>query len=1594
LYRDPQFQHRTRFNLHSDTAVYFLTVESVLPNKRFTTVANDVAGNTLAPEPYFIHRLTRDFKERINNGFAADLEQYVYSSSYDRGEFWSSNDIRQRVTRSDNQANLRVANSGPDATIQFGAFGNTTKTRRVRVGINGTSVYENAMNFFSDLVASATVPLSLLSSGSASVQFTNVQPPAPPSGPDPYLDRMTVSFYELTYPRLFNFNNQRLFSFDLDAKTQGYFLEITNFSSGGVAPVLYDLENQERYVANTQVSGVFRFAIPGSANRRRLMMVSQEQVASHPLVVNGLIEKRFTNFNEISAQGNYLIISHKKLFGGSNGNNVVEEYRSYRSSAVGGAFRSVVYDIEELTDQFAFGIYGHPSSVKNFIRFARNRFADNIQYVLLIGKGVVYTDYRASNVQRPKLPDINLIPTFGYPGSDNMLSAENASDPRVTVPIGRISVIYPSELENYLEKVKEYEAAQLNAGNTVADRYWMKNALHVTGATDALLGTQLCNYLNSFTQIVKDTLTGMNVTAFCSSAGIPTNQSQVQTVRNLFSSGLSLMTYFGHSSANTLEFNVEEPETYENKGKYPVFSVNGCYAGDFFTYSEQRFSFVEILTEKYVLAKQKGAIAFLASTHFGVVNYLATYLDKLYSNIANQNYGQSLGVINKEAITSMLARYSSIDLLARCHAEQISIHGDPAIRFNQFGKQDYVVEEPFVEVSPQFISVAEQQFRLNVRYFNIGMAVNDSIHVKITRELPNGTKVVVYNQKRLAPKNVDSFQLVLPINPTIDKGQNRIEIILDESNEIDEEQENNNRVLKSFFIYEDEATPIIPRQYAIVTNQNQKFYASTANPFSESKTYYFELDTTTLFNSASKISMDVTNKGGLLEFSPVISFTDSTVYYWRTAVEEPTGVALRWSTSSFQYIAGSSPGFAQAHFLQHTDSEVDKVRMDSSITKWRFSTKTNSLVVRNGVFPTAASQALELSIQYNGILDIASVCGISGIIFNVFDPITFKPWLNTFVGGPSKFGSDPVCGNDRAYNFQYNILDPVKRKAAMDFLRSVPSGHYVVVRNISGTGVATNTYANDWKADTVSLGAGNSLYHALAEQGALADSFYRPRSFIFVYRKDRIAEFPVQSKFSEGTLDKITITMDCFTEELTATILSPSAGPAKSWNRFSWNAKSEDAILKDSAVFEIRGIARNGMDSLLRTVPMATESVDISDIDATQYPYLRIKMTNIDSTYGTPYQLRRWHLTYEPEPEGALAPNVFLVVKDTLEIGETLNFGVAFKNISNVNFDSLKVKLTITDQANVIHEIPLSLLKPLIQGDTIRFTVAIDTRRFAGANTLYLAFNPDNHQPEQQFSNNFLFRNFFVRSDKQNPLLDVTFDGVHILNGDIVSGRPHIQIKLKDESRFMLLNDTSLISVRVKFPDGSFRTYKVDNDTLRFTPATSDGKNTAILDFYPAFLTTYNEDGMDSYELVVSGKDRSENVAGVNDYSVNFMVINKPMISNLLNYPNPFTTSTAFVFTLTGSEIPTNFKIQILTVTGKVVREITALELGPLRIGRNITEYKWDGTDQFGQRLANGVYLYRVISSLNGKKMDKFNEQGTNTDKFFTKGYGKMYLMR
>ncbi len=80
-----------------------------------------------------------------------------------------------------------------------------------------------------------------------------------------------------------------------------------------------------------------------------------------------------------------------------------------------------------------------------------------------------------------------------------------------------------------------------------------------------------------------------------------------------------------------------------------------------------------------------------------------------------------------------------------------------------------------------------------------------------------------------------------------------------------------------------------------------------------------------------------------------------------------------------------------------------------------------------------------------------------------------------------------------------------------------------------------------------------------------------------------------------------------------------------------------------------------------------------------------------------------------------------------------------------------------------------------------------------------------------------------------------------------------------------------------------------------------------------------------------------------------------------------------------------------MTISGRIVREISADEIGPIRIGNNITQYAWDGRDEFGDQLANGVYLYKVKFDT---KQDTPEHRSTSGDRAFKKGFGKLYLLK
>lgn len=1594
LYRLPGYQHTTKLSLQTDTAIYFLSVSNTTTaGIRYTDVANNAGSSSLPVEPYFmytygyyyVHPSTR----APNLGLAAIVGVPVYSSSYDQGEVFASQEIQPSTNFTHNLAGFNVYPAGPQSTLKFGAVGQALNTRNIKVRVNGNEIKDTAMNYYNDLVSSAPVDNNTITGGSIAFQFVNT------SGNS--TDRMVVSFLELTYPSRWDFNAQSNFRFTLPAKSSGYLIHITNFTTNGVAPVLYDLKNGERFVGDISTGGIVKFALPGTTTDRDLVLASTD--ASNINTVNSFTTRNFTDYKLTANQGNYLIITNPILYTGSAGNNPIDDYKNYRQSAAGGSYKVLVADINELTDQFAFGIKRHPLSVRNFVRYARSKFTE-IKYVFLIGRGMNYSDFQRTQRIPGTYPlgdELNLVPTFGNPGSDNLLVADDIKVSVPAMPIGRLSVVRGSEIEDYLEKVKEYNITQTTSPNTVAGRAWMKNVVHVTGSSDAYLGTVLCNYMEQYQQIIEDTVFGANVHTFCKTSTNPVEQVSPDKIAQLFNEGITFLTYFGHSSATTLEFNIDDPQNYNNQGKYPIFFVNGCKAGDFFTYYKERLLFNETLSEKFVLAKQRGAIGFVASTHYGIVNYLNVYLTGLYENMTRQDYHKSLGETMKSAMQTLLNATGTYDFYSRMHSEQITLHGDPAIYINGQPKPDYVIEESLIKISPAFISLVEKNFTVKLKAVNLGKSVSDSIVFEVKQQYPNGTTGILYRQKIKGIRDADSVELTVPVVASRDKGQNKLIVTIDATNVVNEISESNNTASKDFYIYEDEARPVFPYTYAITNNRNEKLYASTANPVTSSKTWLMEIDTSGSFNSNMKVSKSVVSGGGIIEFQHGLNFQDSTVYYWRIAPTVANPVDLRWNISSFTYYPGNVNGFVQSQYNQHKESELVRINLDSADHLYKYGTRENFFIIKNGIFPTAASQAQDFTVTVNNDDKIQSVCGVSGLIFYVFDSVSMRPWYNNDVGQPGKYGSRSVCDVGRQWQFQYNFgaTDTAIRRKVVDFMDMIPDGSYVVVNNIWSYKPEVNVYPNEWMADTAYFGTNKSIYHRLLEQGFVKiDSVNKPRAFSFMYRKNRQGFFSPRFVISDSTYDRITLSTSLISPDTVGYINSPKFGPAKAWKKVEWDGVSLESPSSDNPTVDVVGSDYTGLETMLYKLDKNTRLFDISPVDPEKYPFIQLKMRNVDTLNVSPFQLKKWSVYYDPVPEGSLAANIYFTAKDTAALGEQVPIGIAFKNISKLPFDSnMLVKVNLIDRNNVTHSLLSAKYKPMAPGDTIMINVLADTRNYGGNNVVQVDVNPDNDQPEYYHFNNVLYHNLYVIADNTKPLLDVTFDGVHILNNDLVSAKPHIQIKIKDESKDMLLKDTSISSVQVRYPDGTLRTYHFDGDTLKFIPATSSSDNVATIEFSPQFTAQFDPNG-DEYELVVVGKDASGNKASDLAYRIGFKVISKPMISNLLNYPNPFSTSTAFVFTVTGSDIPQNIRIQILTVTGKIVREITMNELGPLHIGRNITEFKWDGTDQYGQKLGNGVYLYRVITSLNGKPMDKYKATGDDTDKYFNNGYGKMYLMR
>ncbi len=92
-------------------------------------------------------------------------------------------------------------------------------------------------------------------------------------------------------------------------------------------------------------------------------------------------------------------------------------------------------------------------------------------------------------------------------------------------------------------------------------------------------------------------------------------------------------------------------------------------------------------------------------------------------------------------------------------------------------------------------------------------------------------------------------------------------------------------------------------------------------------------------------------------------------------------------------------------------------------------------------------------------------------------------------------------------------------------------------------------------------------------------------------------------------------------------------------------------------------------------------------------------------------------------------------------------------------------------------------------------------------------------------------------------------------------------------------------------------------------------------------------------------------------------------LEHVLNYPNPFTTRTSFMFEHNQPCNSLDVQVQIFTVSGKLVKTINETVLSQ---GFRNDPIEWDGLDDYGQKIGRGVYLYNLkVTTPDGQKAEQ-----------------------
>lgn len=206
--------------------------------------------------------------------------------------------------------------------------------------------------------------------------------------------------------------------------------------------------------------------------------------------------------------------------------------------------------------------------------------------------------------------------------------------------------------------------------------------------------------------------------------------------------------------------------------------------------------------------------------------------------------------------------------------------------------------------------------------------------------------------------------------------------------------------------------------------------------------------------------------------------------------------------------------------------------------------------------------------------------------------------------------------------------------------------------------------------------------------------------------------------------------------------------------------------------------------------------------------------------------------------------------------------------------------------------------------------------------------------------------------DTKGPMVQLYLNDLNFVEGGNTNESPLFIAVLEDESGI----NTSITAI--------------DHDIVAILDG--DQSNPILLnDFYQTELDDYKK-GKVNYQfrnltpglhsITLKVWDTYNNLS---ETTFSFFVVDDSdlILSNVLNYPNPFVNYTEFWFNHNKPNELLSVQIQIFTVSGKLVKTINKTVQSEGNLSRTIA---WNGLDDYGSKIGKGVYVYKLkVKSLN-----------------------------